>query len=59
MCSVQEALKEVEAAARIDALGDDPQARALLLKSIQRLTLVAETPSETAFRILFQVQRTI
>ena len=56
MSSISNIIAEVTLAAQADAKGDDPKAHHALLKSIQKLTLAAERPTETAKRILYQVR---
>lgn len=56
MSSITTIVAEVAAAALEDGQGDNPEAHALLLKSIERLQLAAEKPAETAKRILYQVR---
>ena len=55
MSSLSCLIEDVAAAARADAEGSDPEAHATLLQRIQRLTLAAEKPLETAKRLLYQV----
>lgn len=55
MSTINSTIDDVVAAAQADAEGCDPKAHATLLQSIQKLLLAAETPSETAKRLLYQV----
>ncbi len=55
MASVTSIIDDVAAAALADAGGRDPEAYATLLQCIQKLVLAAETPLETAKRLLYQV----
>lgn len=55
MSTINSIIDDVAAAARADAEGCDPKAHATLLQNIQKLQLAAETPSETAKRLLYQV----
>ena len=55
MSRLSSLIDEVAGAAKADDTGSDPQAHTRLLQSIQKLTLVAEKPSETVKRILYQV----
>lgn len=55
MSSITSIIDDVTAAARADAGQCDPEAHATLLRCIQKLTLAAEKPLETAKRLLYQV----
>ena len=55
MSTLEGLINKVTTAAQADASRDNPEAHGELLRSIQRLTLAAETPTETAKRILYQV----
>lgn len=59
MSSLHSIIEDVAVAARADAEGRDPEAHTILLHSIQRLTLAAEKPLETAKRLLYQVSHDI
>lgn len=56
MSSITAIIEEVAAAAKVDDQRDDPEAHAALLRSIQRLQLAVEKPTETAKRIIYQVR---
>lgn len=55
MSSISTIIDDVAAAARADAGHCDPGAHATLIRRIHQLTLAAETPLETAKRLLYQV----
>lgn len=55
MSSLTNIIDDVTAAAQADAGQCDPEAHASLLQCIQKLTLAAEKPLETAKRLLYQV----
>ncbi len=55
MASIHSLIEDVAAAAWADAERHDPETHAILLQCIQKLTLTAEKPLETAKRILYQV----
>ena len=55
MSSLISVIGEVDAAARAEIGGCDPVAHTRLLQCIQKLTLAAEKPLETAKRLLYQV----
>ncbi len=55
MASIHSLIEDVAAVAWADAEGHDPETHAILLQRIQKLTLTAEKPLETAKRILYQV----
>ena len=57
MSTISGIIDEVTAAALADAEGCDPKAHSTLLRCIQRLTLAAEKPLETAKRLLYQVSK--
>lgn len=55
MSNINSIIDDVVATARADAKGCNPKTHPTLLQSIQKLQLAAETPSETAKRLLYQV----
>ena len=57
MSPITTIIAEVAAAAKVNDQGENPEAHAALLHSIERLRLAAEKPTETARRIIYQVER--